>query len=97
MTTRNLLVLSDTKGNLKLKRTGATETSAPSLTHDKIKTRYVETKGNIYLRELGVTDEKDQVLPSMQDKFKQINKFVEIIESLVTEAKLTGDVTVADM
>ncbi len=34
-----------------------------------------------FLKELGITDEKAQIIPSMARKWKQINKFIEIFAS----------------
>ncbi|MBA4387594.1 MAG: methyltransferase, partial [Verrucomicrobia bacterium] len=41
-----------------------------------------------FLRELGVTDARGNVLPRMQGKWNQINKFIEIIARLISEARL---------
>jgi len=49
-------------------------------THDREKQRYVQ-QGNAFLKELGITDEKGQIIPSMARKWKQINKFIEIFAS----------------
>jgi SAM-dependent methyltransferase len=38
--------------------------------------------------DLGVTDEQQQLIPAMSRKWKQINKFIEIFQRAVTEAKL---------
>ena len=48
--------------------------------HDREKQRYLQ-QGNAFLKELGITDEKAQVIPSMARKWKQINKFIEIFAS----------------
>ena len=48
--------------------------------HDREKQRYVQ-QANAFLKELGITDEKGQVIPSMARKWKQINKFIEIFAS----------------
>ena len=47
--------------------------------HDREKQRYLQ-QGNAFLKELGITDEKAQVIPSMARKWKQINKFIEILQ-----------------
>jgi len=48
--------------------------------HDREKQRYVQ-QANAFLKELGITDEKGQIIPSMARKWKQINKFIEIFAS----------------
>ncbi len=65
--------------------------------HNKVKNRLIDTKKAVYLQHLGVTSEENEVYPSMQDKYKQINKFVEIIDSLVKETVLESEVNVVDM
>ena len=56
-------------------------TTAPTVqAHDREKQRYVQ-QSSAFLKELGITDEKAQIIPSMARKWKQINKFIEIFES----------------
>ncbi|SPL69626.1 class I SAM-dependent methyltransferase [Acinetobacter stercoris] len=50
---------------------------AHTSTHDREKNRYV-IQDRPFLKYLGITDEKAQIVPSMARKWKQINKFVEI-------------------
>lgn len=67
--------------------------------HAKRKRRLIETEGNIYLRELGVTDERWRVRPALGDKLRQINRFVEIIADLIESSTLAERerLTVFDM
>jgi len=62
------------------------------LKHNKKKNYLISTKDNIYLRELGITDAKGRVHDKMQDKYKQINRYVELMshwfEKLDTKKKL---------
>lgn len=56
-------------------------TTAPTVqAHDREKQRYVQ-QSSAFLKELGITDEKSQIIPSMARKWKQINKFIEIFAS----------------
>lgn len=56
-------------------------TTVPTVqAHDREKQRYVQ-QGSAFLKELGITDEKAQIIPSMARKWKQINKFIEIFAS----------------
>lgn len=48
--------------------------------HNREKQRYVQQQ-NPFLRHLGITDEKGQIVPSMARKWKQINKFIEIFSN----------------
>jgi SAM-dependent methyltransferase len=56
--------------------------------HERRKRRAVEAEGNVYLRELGVTNERGEVRPAMGDKFRQINRFVEILAGLHASSPL---------
>jgi protein-L-isoaspartate O-methyltransferase len=46
---------------------------------------------------LGVTDGEGNVIPKMADKFRQINKYLEIIESLIKNADLPEKISIVDM
>lgn len=48
--------------------------------HNREKHRYVQQLSP-FLKHLGITDEKGQVIPSMARKWKQINKFIEIFSN----------------
>ena len=47
--------------------------------HDKEKVRIIKTSDSIYLKELGITTAEGIVKKDKQDKYKQINRYVEII------------------
>lgn len=65
--------------------------------HNKQKNRLIHTEKNIYLRELDILDSNFQLKPSKQDKFKQINKYIEIISQLLLELKFDKIPAVVDM
>ena len=84
----NAATLLTTKFDLKLEKgkitkTEPTQTELPSLDHDRKKKRLVETEGKFYLYALNVTDDKGNILKNAQDKFRQIDKYVEILGSLI--------------
>ena len=56
--------------------------------HERRKRRAIEAAGSVYLRELGVTNERGEVRPAMGDKFRQINRFVEILSGLHASSPL---------
>ncbi|MCA1635076.1 MAG: SAM-dependent methyltransferase [Acidobacteria bacterium] len=70
-----------------------------SVEHDRKKQRLVETEGNVYLRALGVTNERGEVRPGMADKFRQINKFIETLSGLFAASPLARErgLSVVDM
>lgn len=83
-TDKDWILKAGKKGKFSLQSTQPTFTTPPELKHDKQKNHIA--KGADYLTELGVTDSKGRVSKDMGDKFKQINKFVEIIAGLVEKA-----------
>lgn len=69
-----------------------------STEHNKKKNRLIEAnQHNIYLREMGITGAEGQVLPTGQKKFKQINKYIEIIDSLLAQNPLSNGAHIVDM
>lgn len=56
--------------------------------HDRAKHRYVD-QNSYFLQQLGITDAKAQIIPSMARKWKQINKFVEIFSGALSQIKET--------
>ena len=58
-----------------------------SVEHNKQKKRYIKPQ-NKYLQELEVVDSKWNVRPTMVDKFKQINKYIETVENIIKSSEL---------
>ncbi len=67
----------------------------PTKDHDKTKVK--RAKKNTYLYHLGITDKEFKVIPKMADKFRQINKYLEIIESQLNAVKLPNQINIVDM
>lgn len=55
--------------------------------HNRIKTRFIDSKEE-YLNLLGITNAKGEVKGDKYDKFRQIDKFVEIVNGLFKESSL---------
>ncbi len=90
--------LSINKNNVvSLRKKVASIMDKPTLTHDEIKNRIINADNNIYLKELGITTSDWQVKTSMQDKYKQINKYIEIIDGILKNANLDHEINVVDM
>lgn len=66
-----------------LQKQKPTQTQVPSLDHDRVKSRHVETMGKKYLQALKITDAKGDVFKNAQDKYKQIDKYIEILGGLL--------------
>jgi hypothetical protein len=66
--------------------------SAPATAHDRARKRLVDPKGSPWLHALGVTTAVGKVCAGMEAKFRQINKFVEILRPLLDRAIRDGAV-----
>jgi SAM-dependent methyltransferase len=75
----------------RLKQTEPTSKAPATLSHDRAKARPIPAAGRGWLAELGVTGADGQVLKGAGDKFRQINRYVEILGPLlkaIPEGKL---------
>ena len=55
--------------------------------HNREKHRFIGLD-RPFLRELGVTDERGQLVPAMSRKYKQINKFIEVLAAAIDRSPL---------
>lgn len=65
--------------------------------HNKEKKRLIQPAGKPYLTELKLTDSEGNVFKNAQDKYKQINKYIEILNSLIKELPAGSIKEVVDM
>lgn len=70
-----------------MKKAEPSNKDVPPATHDIPKNRHVETKGKTYLHALGITDAQGNVLKTAHDKFRQIDKYIEILGGLIKDGK----------
>jgi Methyltransferase domain len=56
--------------------------------HDRQKQYFIQPANNIYLKALGITNAQGEIVRTREAKFKQINKFIEIIDSLYRNSDL---------
>lgn len=80
---KDLTLTVNKKGKARLQTRPPTFNQIPPRSHDKAKERHIDGKN--YLTELGVLDAMGRIQKDKGDKFKQINKFVEIIASLLRQ------------
>jgi len=80
-----------------LKRNNPTNILVPLPDHDRTKKRLISTTEKPYLTELKITDENGKVLVNAQDKYKQINHYIEILSTLLKEIPVSETVKVVDM
>ena len=90
----DLLVFISKKKKVTYKVNAPSFTNKLPETHDKPKDR-IASGG--YLEQLGVTDKNGKVIHKMADKYRQINKYLEIIESLLKSTKLPKQINIVDM
>ncbi len=86
-------------GQLRIKKKPPSFAAPPSRQHDKQKTRRIHKPA--WLHHLGITGAQGQILKDKGGKYRQINKFVEIIDGLLKKEVMTWDrsvgLKVADM
>jgi protein-L-isoaspartate O-methyltransferase len=80
-----------------VRKNNATIITVPSLEHNRSKNRLITTLEKPYLAELKITDETGKVLANAQDKYKQINHYIEILSTLIKEILVKETLKVADM
>ncbi len=80
-----------------LSRHAPSEKAPPALTHDRAKHRWIESQNKPYLHALGIADAKGNVQKHAQDKFRQINKYIEILDGLITPLLPRPRLRIVDM
>jgi len=103
-TTEELQLMVSKRGKVGLVRTAldspAPEALVAAATHDRQKQRHL-TLDLPFLQDLGVTDAQHKLVPAMARKWKQINKFIEVLDHALDSAGLApkgaaGTVSVVD-
>lgn len=84
------------KGNVKLRTTAARHEKPAMAAHNRIKLRSI-TADRPYLEDLGIASKEGKILAAGQNKFRQINKFIEIIDGLVNKNALPTGAEIVDM
>ncbi len=86
------------KGKSRLNVAKPTFKTKPTLEHDREKKRFVNAD-SFYLRALGITTDRGEIRDKQQDKWKQINKFVETLASLFDKSNLKdrSELNIVDM
>lgn len=75
----------------------ASTKSVQSVSHDEEKVRLIKPTSKSYLTALKITDADGNVFKNAQDKFRQINHYIEILSSLIKELPDGTIKKVADM
>src|SRR5690606_20496974 len=69
----------------------------PAMDHARVKLRPIESAGKKSLHDLDITDESGKVHKNAADKFRQINRYVEILTPHLEKFSGRGTIRVADM
>jgi Methyltransferase domain len=85
-TTEEVQLMVSKKGRQTLMR-GKASASAPPASHDREKHRFLDLD-RAFLTELGVTNAQHQLVPAMARKWKQINKFIEVLDNALESSAL---------
>ncbi|MGG8497772.1 class I SAM-dependent methyltransferase [Tenacibaculum sp. TC6] len=92
--TKDVMVFISKKKKVSYKTTKPSFTNKLPETHDKQKERLAS---GAYLHYLGITDQEGKVIPKMADKYRQINKYLEIIEAQLKTVTLPKQLQIVDM
>jgi len=97
-TTGDLRFEANKRGNSRIVRSRPTDFVPPSATHDRQKREFVDPKAG-YLHALGITTGDGKVRDKQQGKWRQINKFVEIVDGLFDSSGLKDrdSISIVDM
>lgn len=83
------------KGKARLQKSPPRHREAAMVEHNRPKERFID-EDRPYLRELGIADEKG-ITPSGQKKYKQINKFIEVMDGLLRQHPPATGAHIVDM
>jgi Methyltransferase domain len=72
---------------------GADAPAPPTTAHDRAKQRWIDQR-RPFLTALGITTSEHQLVPAMARKWKQINKFVEILAHAIDRSRLKDSATI---
>jgi len=89
-------LLMSKKGKCKLLKKNLSAVVSSS-THNKEKNYLIQAEGNVYLQKLGVCDSNGRVKDKQQDKYRQINRYVELMSSWFAKIDNTKKMQIVDM
>lgn len=98
-TTTDYTLLFNNKMKARIMNSKSTFTTPLSKEHDIKKKRLINTKNNLYLLSLGVTNEEGEIKKNSTDKFKQINKYIETVDGILRSSELKDqkEISIVDM
>ncbi|MBE6338711.1 MAG: SAM-dependent methyltransferase [Lentimicrobiaceae bacterium] len=94
--TEDVTILISKKGKATVMTKAVKEQREQNVEHDKVKNRLINPE-NPWWFKLGLTTREGKVTADMQHKFKQICKYVEIVDGVMKNVKFDGKIRIADM
>ncbi len=94
--TEDITLLISKKGKATVMSKAVKEQREQNVQHDKVKNRLINID-NPWWFKLGLTTREGKVTADMQHKFKQICKYVEIVDGVMKNVKFDGKIRIADM
>ncbi len=94
--TEDVTLLISKKGKATVMTKSVKEQREQNVEHDKVKNRLINPE-NPWWFKLGLTTREGKVTADMQHKFKQICKYVEIVDGVMKNVKFDGKIRIADM
>ena len=85
------------KANWKLTIKEAKLYRVPERSHDKIKNRLIKADKNAYLHGLEISTQDGNIRKDKQDKYRQINKFIELIDNVLKPDEMKQPYRIVDM
>lgn len=85
------------QGKWSIRQEKATAKKPTSRSHDESKERRLQQGSKRYLQELRLTDAEGKVYKNAQDKWKQINHYIEILNGMLVDLPQNEQLQVVDM
>lgn len=92
---KDIAIRINKKGKASISKNPPTFSDKLPIDHDKQKVK--RASESEFLFHLGIKDKQGKVIPKMADKYKQINKYLEIIEGLLKSTSLPQKINIVDM
>ena len=96
-TSENVIYQMNKKAEWRLQKEKVVGREPQSYTHDKQKDRKLSDSTKSYLHELNLTDQEGKVYKNAQDKWKQINHYIELLSSSLSHLPENKNLKVVDM
>lgn len=96
-TTGDHILVFNKRRKARLLSSKPTFTSLPSQGHDREKNRAISPAENIYLEALGISSANGKILKEGQRKFRQINKYIEILNNFIKDTFPQKELKILDV